>query len=87
LKGAAVMTCPLCVASSGAELCHYDVAFRLGLQVPAIQGSRDHRLWVTLVTLEDWDCTGPLTGLMEGEDIAGSPTARWPPDTHHHVGL
>lgn len=79
LKGAAVMTCPLCVASSGAELCCWDAAFRLGPQVPPLLGSRDHKLPVTLVTLEDWDRTGPLTGLVEGKDIVGSPIARWTP--------
>lgn len=38
LKGAPVMTCPHCVASSGAEPCHCDAAFRLGLRVPPMQG-------------------------------------------------
>lgn len=33
------------------------------------------------------DRTGSLTGLVEGEDIEGSPIAHWCPDTHHHVGL
>lgn len=81
------MTCPHCVASSGAEPCHYNAAFRLGLRVPPMQGSGDHRLRVTLVTLVHWDHIGPLTGLVEAEDIDGSPIARWSPDTHHHVGL
>lgn len=67
LKGAAVMTCPHCAASSGAEPCHFDAAFRLGLQVPQMQGGAgggDHRLRVTLVTLEHRDRIGPLTGLV-----------------------
>lgn len=37
LKGAAVMTCPHCVASSSVEPCHCDATFRLGLRVPPMQ--------------------------------------------------
>lgn len=87
LKGAAVMTCPHCVASSSAEPCHCDATFRLGLRVPPLQEKGDHRLRITLVTLGDWGCSGALTGLVEGKDIEGSPIAPLPPDTHHHVGL
>ncbi len=76
LKGAVVMTCPLCVASSGAGPRRVNAALRLGLH---------HRLWVTLVTLMQRDRIGSLTGLVWEVDTEGSPIAYWPPDTHHHV--
>lgn len=81
------MTCPHCVdcvASGGAKPRHYNAAFRLGPRVPQ-WGGGDHRLWDVLVTPEHHSRIGPLTGLVEAEDIDGSPIARWPLDTHHHV--
>lgn len=41
LKGAAVMTRPRCVASSGAEPCHSDAPFRLGERVPLMRGGAE----------------------------------------------
>lgn len=43
------------------------------------EGEEDHRLRVSLVTLEHRDRFGRVTGLVQAEDIEGSPIACWPP--------
>lgn len=67
--------------------CCFQIRPASGTDAKGGGGGGHHRLRVTLVTLEDRDRTGSLTGLVEGEDVEGSPIARWWPDTHHHVGL
>lgn len=45
----------------------------------AREGGEDHRLRVSLVTLEHCDRFGHVTGLVQAEDVEGSPIACWPP--------